>query len=161
MKKLVAIAGLAAGALVVAALAGIGRPDSAHGDAGITRTITVMGEGMVKAKPDRAGFSFGVNTQAPTAREASADNARAMQKLIAALKAAGVADDDLQTEQVSVWPSSDSNGSVTGYTATNSVSVEVPIGRAGPIADAATEAGANSVSGPSLTRSSSDELENQ
>jgi hypothetical protein len=159
MKKILAVAGLAAGALAVAALAGVGLPEQAHGDAGITRTITVTGNGVVKAKPDRAGFSFGVESRAATARQASADNARAMRRLIDALKAAGVAEDDIQTQQVSVWPQTDGDGHIDGFTATGSVSAETSIAEAGALVDAATEAGANSVAGPSLTLSDSHALE--
>jgi uncharacterized protein len=84
-----------------------------------------------------------------------------MQRLIGALKDAGVASDDLQTEQVTVWPASDSDGHLNGYTATGSVRVETAIDKAGPTVDAATAAGATSVSGPSLTRSESHALEEQ
>jgi uncharacterized protein len=161
MKKILVIAGLAAGALAVAALAGVGLPEQAHGDAGIVRTITVNGTGTVKARPDRAQLSFGVESRAATARAASAENAASMRRLIDALKDAGVASDDLQTEQVTVWPASDSDGRVTGYTATGSVRVETAIDKAGPTVDAATAAGATSVSGPTLTRSESHALEEQ
>jgi uncharacterized protein YggE len=161
MRKILVIAGLAAGALAVAALAGVGLPEQAHGEAGVVRTITVNGAGTVKARPDRAQFSFGVESRAATARAASAENAAAMRRLIDALKDAGVSADHLQTEQVSVWPASDSDGHVTGYTAAGSVRVETTIDEAGPTVDAATAAGVTSVSGPSLTRSESHVLEEQ
>jgi hypothetical protein len=161
MKKILAIAGLAAGALIVAALAGVGLPEAAHGDAGITRTITVNGTGTVKAKPDRAQFSFGVDSRAATARAASAENAAAMRRLIDALKEAGIDSDNIQTQQVSVWPATDSDGHIGGYTASASVGVETSIGRAGGIVDVASTAGATSISGPSLTRSESKDLEEQ
>jgi uncharacterized protein len=161
MKKIAAVVGLAAGALAVAALAGVGLPEQAHGDAGVTRTITVTGNGVVKAKPDRAGFSFGVDSRAATAAEASAENARSMRRLIAALKAAGVTEEHLQTQQVSVWPQTDGDGRVTGYTANGSISAETSIAEAGPVVDAATTAGANTVSGPSLTLSDSNAHEAQ
>src|SRR4051794_18821476 len=122
MKKPIVITAVAAAGLAAVAFAGVGLPSAAHGDAGITRTITVNGTGTVKVTPDRAGFSFGVDSRAATAREASADNAGAMQRLIAALKGAGIAADNIQTDQVSVWPSTDGDGKVTGYTATGSVS---------------------------------------
>jgi uncharacterized protein len=161
MKKILAVAGLATGALVVAALAGVGLPEPAHGDAGITRTVTVNGTGTVEAKPDRAGFSFGVDSRAASARAASSENAAAMRRLIDALKEAGIDSDNIQTQQVSVWPATDSDGHITGYTASGSVGVETSIARAGDIVDVASGAGATSVSGPSLTRSESKELEEQ
>jgi uncharacterized protein len=161
MTKILVIAGFATGALAAAAVAGVGIPESAHGDAGVTRTITVNGTGTVKAQPDRAHFSLGVDSRAATARAASAKNAAAMQRLIDAVKDAGIADDNIQTQQVSVWPATDSDGHVTGYTASASVGVDTSIARAGAIVDAATAAGGTSVSGPSLTRSESKELGEQ
>ena len=159
MKKAIVIAAVAVAGLAAVALAGVGIPTAAHGDAGITRTITVNGNGTVKVTPDRAGFSFGVDSRAATAAEASSDNARAMQKLIAALKDAGIAEADLQTDQVSVWPATDSNGKVTGYTASGSVSVETSVKAAGAVVDAATAAGATNVSGPTLTVADTDTYE--
>lgn len=159
MKKLIIIAAVAAVGLAAVALAGVGIPTAAHGDAGITRTITVNGNGTVKVRPDRAGFSFGIDSRAATARGASADNAQAMQKLIAALKDAGIADANIQTDQVSVWPSTDGDGKVTGYTATGSVSVETSVNGAGAIVDVASGAGATNVSGPNLTVGDTDAYE--
>ncbi|HEU5212408.1 MAG TPA: SIMPL domain-containing protein [Gaiellaceae bacterium] len=159
MKKLIAIAAVAAAGVTAVALAGVGLPAAAHGDAGIPRTITVNGTGTVKVTPDRAGFSFGVDSRAATAQNASADNARAMQRLIDALKDAGVAADNIQTDQVSVWPSTDSDGQITGYTASGSVSVETSVKRAGAIVDVASGAGATNVSGPNLTVADTDAYE--
>ncbi len=150
-RKLIVIAAVAVAGLAAVAFAGVGLPTAAHGDAGITRTITVNGTGAVKVAPDRAGFSFGVDSRAASAQEASADNARAMQRLIAALKGAGIAEDNIQTDQVSLWPATDSDGKVTGYTASGSVSVETSVNRAGAIVDVASGAGATNVSGPNLT----------
>jgi uncharacterized protein YggE len=161
MKKPIIIATVAAAGLAAVALAGVGLPTAAHGDAGISRTITVNGTGTVKVTPDRAGFSFGVDSRADTARSASAENAQAMQRLIAALKEAGIADDNIQTDQVSVWPSTDADGKVTGYTATGSVSVETSVQRAGAIVDVASGAGATNVSGPNLTVGDTDAYEAQ
>ena len=82
-----------------------------------------------------------------------------MQRLIAALKDAGIADANIQTDQVSVWPATDSNGKVTGYTASGSVSVETSVNRAGAIVDVASGAGATNVSGPNLTVADTDAYE--
>ena len=157
MKKLLTIAGLAIAALAAAATAGIGLPEQAHGDAGAVRTITVTGEGSVRARPDEAAFSFGVQSHADTAREASRDNAAAMRRLIGALKDAGVRPAEIQTQDASVWP----DGENGGYTATGSVSVTTQIDDAGGVVDAATAAGANTMWGPGLTRSETDSLEKQ
>jgi hypothetical protein len=161
--KLVRLAAVAAVIGLAVALAGVGRPDGARGDTTpteSTRTITVGGTGSVKAIPDRAQFSFGVTTQAPTATQALDANANLARKVIAALKAEGIASGDLQTEAVSVQPRySDDGSTIVGYTATNSVSATShDLDKAGALVDAAVAAGANQVSGPSLTRSDQTEL---
>ena len=51
---------------------------------------------------------------------------------------------------------------MVGYTATNTVSAETDaLGKAGDVIDAAVEAGANQLSGPSLTREDRDALEHE
>jgi uncharacterized protein YggE len=159
MKRIVVIGAIAAFVGAVALLAGVGAPEPAQGEEGpATRTVTVSGVGKVEARPDEASFSFGIETKAESADEASAENAEAMRRLIAALKAAGVDDDEIQTENVSVWPVGEPEG---GYTASNSVRVSTSVARAGQLVQVATGAGANTVWGPSLTRSASFELQEQ
>ncbi|HSC90042.1 MAG TPA: SIMPL domain-containing protein [Gaiellaceae bacterium] len=163
--KLVRIAALALLVLAVAALAGVGRPEGARSAAadGTGDGVTVTGTGSVRTVPDRAAFAFGVETQAATARAALTANSAAMEKVIAAVRGAGVAAADLQTSQVSIFPRTDERGTgIVGYTATNSVSATIrELGRVGAVVDAAVEAGANTVSGPSLTRGDTDALYRQ
>jgi uncharacterized protein YggE len=152
---------LAAGLLAAAALAGVGLPEpavSAAPDA--EQGITVIGTGVVTSVPDRADFSFGVTSEGRTAAAALAANAAEMRRVIAAIRAAGVAADDVQTQQISLSPRyTDEGESIVGYTASNTVSARIrDLGRAGAVIDAAVEAGANQVFGPSLTRSDSNEL---
>jgi uncharacterized protein YggE len=156
--RLIRIAvGVCAAALVVA-FAGVGRPDTAGsaGPAG-SRTITVTGMGSITVVPNRAAFSFGVTTQGRTAAAALAENAAQMRKVIAALKGEGIAAADIQTQSVSLSPRYSNDGEmILGYTASNSVSATAKdINKAGLIVDAAVAAGANQVSGPSLTRGDS------
>jgi len=155
------IALLAAAAALVVAFVGVGRPESA-GSAGSSggRTITVSGSGSVAVVPNRASFSFGVTTQGRTAAGVLAENAAEMRKVIAALKDAGIAPADIQTQSVLLSPRYSNDGeSILGYTASNSVSATAKdINKAGAIVDAAVAAGANQVSGPSLTRGDSSSL---
>lgn len=115
--------------------------------------ITVVGTGSVTATPDTAEWSFGVQTSGDTAAAALTANSSAMDQVIAALRGAGVAEDDLQTQQVSVYPrTSDDGVSIVGYDASNMVSATIRgLDKAGGIVDAAVAAGANQVYGPSLT----------
>jgi hypothetical protein len=123
-------------------------------------SVTVTGTGTVTATPDQASFSFTVQTKAATATAALARNGTDTRAVIAAVEKAGVAEADVQTAQVSLDPVQSNDGtSIVGYTASDTISVtKLAIGKAGAIVDAAVGAGANSVSGPSLTLSSQDGL---
>jgi uncharacterized protein len=149
--------------LAVGALAGIGRPEAAGGAGEEQREgITVTGVGHVDSVPDEADFSLGITTKEGTAREALAANSDRMRRLIAALKAAGVADRDIKTQNVSIGPNYDGDAEPVGYSASNTVSVRIrELDRAGAVLEAASRAGANNVYGPSLTRENREALEAQ
>jgi uncharacterized protein YggE len=121
--------------------------------------LTVTGAGTVRARPDRADFSFGVETQGETAAEALEANSAAAREVIAAVAAAGVGAGDSGTQQVSVFPRySENGGTIVGFTATNSVSATVrDVASAGAIVEAAVRAGSNQVHGPTFSISNRDE----
>jgi uncharacterized protein YggE len=154
--KPIRIAALVVVGAAFVALAGVGRPGLAGGASKASGGITVNGAGTVQAVPDQAQFSLGVESRGPTAREALAANSERMRRVLAALDAAGVAKGDMQTQDVAVSRSYPDDG----YSADNSVSVTIrDLARAGAILDAASNAGANNVYGPTLTRSNQDELQ--
>jgi uncharacterized protein YggE len=159
IRHIVWISALVLGA---SAIAGVGAPRLTRADTGDPQagTLSVVGTGSVTTTPDTARLSAGVTTQGSTASEAMDANARAMAKVIAALKDAGIASKDLQTEFVSVNPRYDDAGqAITGYSATNSVSAVVRgLSDVGDVIDAAVAAGANNVNGPSLARDDQDKL---
>jgi uncharacterized protein len=155
---------VAAAVLTLAALSGVGQPEaavSAPGDS--TRSITVSGMGTADGEPNRADFTFGVVTQGRTARGALAANAAEARRVIAALRSAGVQERDIQTQQVSISPAFNDDGrTVTGYSARNAVLARLrDLSRAGAAIDAAVEAGANEVYGPTLIQSDRATLERQ
>jgi len=155
MRRLLPLITVAVVALVVVAFAGIGSPSPASGDVTATPdTVTVSGHGVVTVAPDRATVSAGVHTQAASAADALAENARLMTAVVAALKAAG--GENLQTQQVSLYPQTSDQGLVTGYVADDTVSADAKIAETGALVDAAVGAGANIVSGPSLEVSDRD-----
>ena len=147
------IAAVSALILFAAALAGVGLPEQASGDQGApARGITVSATADVEAVPDRAALQVGVDTQASTAKDALSQNSERVRKVIDALRRAGVDKDDLQTSQVSLWPETEPEGrGVVGYRAQNTVAVELDVAEAGEAIDAAVAAGANTVSGPTLS----------
>ena len=141
-----------AGILAAATLPG--GAESAAAEAG---GITVQGTASIDTTPDRAVISFGVESQAETARAALAANAAEMRRVLAALRAAGAR--DLQTQSVSVSPRYGDHMAVQEYAAQNSVSATIAeLARAGAVIDAAVAAGANQVYGPSLARGDQTEL---
>jgi uncharacterized protein YggE len=147
------------GGLEGAAAAGLSADVLGTGAAAASPTgITVVGTGSVTVTPDTADWSFGLQTSADTANAALSANSEAMDRIIAALRDAGISRDDLQTEQVSVYPRVSNNGaSIVGYDASNTVRATIrSLDRAGEIVDAAVAAGANQLYGPSLTVSDSD-----
>jgi uncharacterized protein YggE len=150
---------LAAATIVgVAAFAGVARPQAAHGDVTTptTNNVTVSGHGTVTAVPDEATVSAGVRTDAATAAAALAENAQLANAVVDALKKAG--GQDLQTQQVSLYPQTDEQGKVTGYVAQNTISAKAKIVDAGGLVDAAVGAGATNVDGPTLSVSDQDAL---
>jgi uncharacterized protein len=161
--KIASIAALAAALGVGVAFAGVGRPNAAHGSAAPSgRTVTVEGVGSARTTPDTAQVSFGVETRAATSSAALAANAEKMRRVIAALRASGVAKADLQTQDVSVYPHQTDSGAPDGFDASTSVSATVRrIGTTGKVVDAAVGAGADETSGPSFSRSSREALTQQ
>jgi uncharacterized protein len=141
--------------LAVAALAGVGRPEAAESASEDPATgITVTGTGEVRKTPDRASLTFGVQTEGATSAKALADNSAATRRLIDALKAAGVSAKDLKTEHLDVSPRWDVDRvpEPRGYSASSTVTVsDQPLERASRLGDIAVNAGADTVSGPSLS----------
>ena len=159
MKRLVLIT--AAGLTVVALAGAVGLPElaGAQDAAPAEDSITVSGVGSVDAVPNEAQMSFGVESRRDTAKAAVSANADAMRKVINALRQAGGR--ELATQWVSVYPYTDETGAVTGYSASNSVSAVSDVADAPALIDAATEAGANNVSGPGLSSTDADALYRQ
>ena len=127
-----------------------------------TGGITVTGTAVAETTPDRSSWSFGVQTEGETARQALDRASEQARSLVAALRRAGVEEDELRTEQVSVWPQYGNGSRIQGYTASTSVhAVVVGLDRAGEVVDAAVDAGANQVSGPGLATGDRDRLYRQ
>jgi uncharacterized protein YggE len=113
-------------------------------------TIRVSATGEARGTPDQAWIDFGMETLAPTARAAGEQNARAMDRVVSALLAAGIVRADVQTHDYNLYPEyqprPDGQGAPTirGYHATNVVTVRTDrIAQVGALIDAALAAGAN------------------
>jgi uncharacterized protein YggE len=153
MRILPVVGALALAAVVAAATL----PGSASSAAAEEGGITVQGTASVASVPDRAELSFGVESQGQTAKAALAANAAEMRRVLAALRAAGAA--DLKTQYVSLSPRLGEQNEVQAYVATNSGAATIKqLARAGAVIDAAVDAGANQVYGPTLSRGDQSDL---
>jgi uncharacterized protein YggE len=145
---------LAALALGLVALSGCSN-SGATSEGAAANTVTASGTGTSQAAPDTAEMSFGVMTTSSNAKSALDDAAKIAGQITAAVKKQGIAAEDIQTRDVSVYPqTTDQNGKqvITGYQASLSVQVKVrDIAKLGEVISAANDAGANTISGPSFT----------
>ncbi|WP_020184371.1 SIMPL domain-containing protein [Methylopila sp. 73B] len=110
--------------------------------------VSVTGEGVVAATPDRAAVTSGVVTRAQTAGAALAANATAMTKVFAALKAARIEDRDVATSALGLQPQYDyadgRSPKLVAYEARNAVTVRVrELDRLGALLDQLVQAGSN------------------
>ena len=115
--------------------------------------LSVSAQAEAKRVPDVAGISAGVVTQATDANAAMRTNADQMDKVMAAIRAAGIAERDIQTSGISVNPRynyrDNQAPTINGYEASNTVNVKVrDIGKLGKVLDALVASGANQVNGP-------------
>jgi uncharacterized protein len=144
---------LLGGALALSACSG-GRhaPDPRGVDHNET-LLSVSATGRAETRPDMASFVAGVETTRVTAKEASNANAETMTKLVAALGKQGIDKKDIQTQNISI--SQIEYGRNRGqFQANNQVSVRVrKLDSASTVIGAATDAGANILSGPTLSLS--------
>lgn len=124
------------------------------GDLGTTR-LDLQARGTVRAVPDLMVISAGVVTQAADANGALRANANRMDKVIAALRASGIADKDVRTQSVNLSPqyryAENAPPVIIGYQASNVVAVQFrDIGKSGAVLDILAQQGANEINGPSF-----------
>jgi uncharacterized protein len=115
--------------------------------------LSVSATGRSETRPDMASFSAGIETFGATGPAASKANADTMNTLVAALEKLGIDEKDIQTQAVSIQRI-DYGPKRGQYQATNQVSVRVrKVDQASAAIGAATGAGANILSGPTLSQS--------
>jgi uncharacterized protein len=120
------------------------------------QTVSVSGHGEVNVAPDTASLAIGVDVTQPTLSEAQAQATAQATAVIATLKAAGIADKDIQTTYYNITILRDTSrhadpNEITGYEITNQLDVTVrDTAILGKLLDDAVKAGANDVSGVSF-----------
>lgn len=96
----IALSALLASSTVATTGCSSGTPE-AHASAR-DHAIVVVGIGKVHAKPDVARIQIGVESRAATVEEANRQNTEQMNRLLAALKGAKIAENDLRTSNYSI-----------------------------------------------------------
>ncbi len=125
--------------------------------------LSLSAEGRSNKTPDLAVFSAGVSNQGKTAGEALSANSADMNKVIAALKKAGIADRDIQTSNLNLNPIyqpqrpmpdgtvEPAQPKIIGYQVYNTVNVrQRNLAQFGRVLDTLVAAGANQINGPSF-----------
>jgi uncharacterized protein YggE len=119
------------------------------------RTIQTSGEGKVNASPDVAQVTGGVEIKKPTADAAQTTANQTINTIIRAVKAAGIADKDIQTQSITTNPSydySNGNNTIDGYIAQSTITITIhDLTHGQDIVALVTQNGGTNVSGPNLT----------
>ena len=156
LKKIAGVAAIVVLALLVLRSCGdgqeMGRDHDDHEDRGSmsAQGVTVQATGTVKVVPDGVSFNFAVSVLAQSSESAMSDASATAELVRAALEAAGVAKDDIATQNVSVYPeyASSTTGTQTlsGYRAQQVFTVTLrDTAKAGEVVDAVIAAGGNSL----------------
>jgi uncharacterized protein len=137
------VAAALAGALLLAGCASGSTPELGRP---APPSITTRGVGTVAGTPDTLTVVLGVQTRAPSAADALADNNTRATGLLDVLRGRGVADRDLRTSGLSISPTFDTDGRITGYEVTNQVTATLrDVAGAGALIDAAAQAAGDAV----------------
>ena len=140
-------------ALVVVGLAGCSPGTTALGEienlsiSSQQKGVWVSGQGKVTAVPDSDTLRLGIEAQETSVADAQSQASEAMDRVMTALTANGVAEKDIQTlsfsiRKVTKWDRNKEQEVVIGYRVTNMVTAKIrEIDRAGTIIDAVAKAG--------------------
>ena len=128
---------------------GMGRDHDDHGSK-TSQGVTVQATGTINMVPDGVSFNFAVSVLAQSSETAMSDASAAAEQVRTALDTAGVAKDDIATQNISVYPEyvSSSTGSQTlsGYRAQQVFTVTLrDTAKAGEVVDSVIAAGGNSL----------------
>ncbi len=131
-----------------------------------TNSITVLGVGEALGSPDQAQVNLGIETFDETVDVATSENETIIKALLSALQEEGIAAEDIQTSNYSLWAEQryGDNGpeGIAGYRVSNQVNVKIrDIERVGDILSTAIDAGANIIYGVNFSVNDRDALEEE
>ena len=141
--------------LLVSGLAMTASAQTAPPPANDGTLLSISVDAQATRVPDVATLSTGVVTQAADANSALRANAEQMTGVMAAVKAAGIAERDVQTTGINLFPqyryAENQPPAITGYQASNTVNLKVrDLSKLGKVLDALVASGSNQINGPSF-----------
>lgn len=152
--------------IALAALLATAVPLAAHAD-DRPRTVAVSGLGEVKAQPDMARVTLGVEARRKTLAEARTEVTAAVDRLLALTRDLKIDPKYVDSTRVQVqpeynWNPQDRKRTLLGYVVSRQLTVEVrDLDQLGPLLERAVTAGANQVGDPSLDSTRRKDLERQ
>ncbi|MEI4829106.1 SIMPL domain-containing protein [Bacillus sp. FJAT-53711] len=114
-------------------------------------TVTVQGEGVVKAKPDVVVLTIGVRTEGTNVKQAQEENAALSTQLLASLKQLGITEQNIKTLSYTITPQYEhvnEKAILRGYQVEHLYEIIVlNVQKAGEVYEAAVANGANVAKG--------------
>jgi uncharacterized protein YggE len=145
------------GALIVAVAAlsahagpAIGAPTESQVTDTPTHTISVSASGKISQVPDVARVNLGVSVTKSTVKAARSAVATRMTEILGAVKALGVADADIQTTGLNLYPQYGNGSSprIVGYNVSNQIQITIrDLDKADDVVDKAMAKGATEMNG--------------
>ena len=136
-------------------------PPSSIAEMAATPLVRVNIAETLRTPPDEASLTVGTQAKAPTAKAAVALSKSKTEKLLAAIRAAGIRERDIQTQGLQLNPDyrydpqpggRGSEQRLVGYIATNSVMIKTrDVDALTSLLDGLTAAGADTVYGPNFS----------
>ncbi|WP_324716924.1 SIMPL domain-containing protein [Carboxydochorda subterranea] len=131
------------------------------------RTVVVVGQARLWARPDAAQLVVGIDSEAPTAQAAQRDNARKARQVMAALDALGIPLRDLQTTSTQLMPvyrydDQEKQPRLAGYRASYTLRLTLKdLDQVGTVVDSVVAAGANRIDSIRFMAQDTGALENE
>jgi uncharacterized protein YggE len=158
--KWLGVVAFSAAMIVPAAAEAQQAPTASIAEMANTPLVRVNIAESLRTPPDEASITVATQTKAPTATAAVATNKVKTERLLAAIRASGIRERDIQTQGIQLqpdyrWdppsPGGQGRQTLVGYLANNSVQIKTRnIDKLTSLLDALTTAGADSVYGPSF-----------
>jgi uncharacterized protein YggE len=159
IRKFLGAAALAAAAMQPGIAFAQTAPTASIAEMASTPLVRVNISESLRTPPDEASMTVGTQAKAPTATAAVAANKVKTEKLLAAIRAAGIREREIQTQGIQLqpdyrWdnePGGRGHQTLVGYVAGNSVQIKTRnIDTLTSLLDALTTAGADTVYGPNF-----------